>query len=83
MKTFQEFLNEKALPSTAQKVLADLEDEDAKILDVISSKDAGEEIYSIYVKYNSGNYEVISVVDKVVTKRDMEPVELRRYKTGH
>lgn len=80
MKTFNEFLVEKTLPSTVQKVITELEDDDAKLLDVTSTK--REDIHTIFVKYDNGDYKVISVVDNTVSKRDMEPSELRRYKTA-
>ena len=80
MKTFNEFLVEKTLPSTVQKVITELEDDDAKLLDVTSTK--REYIHTIFVKYDNGDYKVISVVDNTVSKRDMEPSELRRYKTA-
>ncbi len=83
MKTFEEFLTEKTIPSNVQRIIADLEDEDAKILDFNSEKIDGEETYSIFVKHNSGDYDVVSIKDKNITKRGMEPAELRRYKTGH
>lgn len=78
MKTFENFLIEKRIPSNVQQVITDLEGDDAKILDYTV-----EEVHSIFVQYNSGDYEVISVVNGEVTRRNMKPAELRRYKTGH
>lgn len=82
MKTFAEFLTEQTIPKNVQSIITDLEDQDAKILDFQTNGSGTKIVYLIFVKYNTGDYEVLSITGKNVTKRVMEPTEQRRYKSN-
>jgi hypothetical protein len=81
MKTFEEFLTEKAIPKPVENVISNLENDDAKILDFKVKKIKGIETHHVYTQIDD-KYEVYEITGTDVITRDMDSAEKRRYKTG-